>query len=152
MTHCPEFLVVVSKLLPLLRRHRPFAEMRFDELCDHLAWYWNHQTMCFVLSEFGEPRAVCLIKLFRHLPQFLDLYVHDPCRQFVMIELMVADDPLAMGQICEELTDLYGSQECVMWDRQERTESGAPRMFTWNQFMKLARRISYGTIEMERTI
>jgi hypothetical protein len=148
MKHCPEFLVVASKLLPLLRRYRPFAQMRFDDLCDHLGWYWNRDTISYVIDD--EPRAVCLIKLFRRLEQFLDPYVHIPCGKFVMLELMVADDPIAMGQICEQLTERFGPQEIVLWDRGTRTEGGAPRMYTWNSFMKLARRVSYGTIEMER--
>jgi hypothetical protein len=146
MKHCPEFLAVIANLLPLLRRHRPFAQIQFETLCDHLAWYWNMGAMSYVIDEQG-GRAVCLIKLFRRLEQFLDSYVHEPCGQFCMIELMAANDPLAMGQTCEELIARFGPQAVVLWDRGTRTEGGAPRMYPWAQFMKLARRITYGIVE-----
>jgi hypothetical protein len=148
--HCPEFLATVGKLLPLLRQYKTSAKMPIEHLHDHLAWYWNKGTMSYVIDRQG-ARAICLIKLFRYLRQFLNPYVHDPCGRFCMIELMVADDPLAMGQTCEELTARFGPQAVVLWDRGKRTEDGAPRMYRWHQFMKLARRVSYGTIEMKGT-
>jgi hypothetical protein len=147
MKHCPEFLAVIANLLPLLRRYRPFAQMQFEALCDHLAWYWNMGAMSYVIDDQG-GRAVCLIKLFRRLEQFLDSYVHEPCGRFCMIELMAANDPLAMGQTFEELTARFGPQRIVLWDRGTRTESGAPRMYQWAQFEKLARRLTYGVIEV----
>ena len=102
--------------------------------------------MCYVMGHNEEPRAICLIKLFRRLEQFLDPYVHDPCGEFVMIDLMVAEDPLAMGMIFEELVKRWHSAYTVLWDRGERTEPGAPRMYSWRQFEKVARRLSYGVI------
>ncbi len=63
-----------------------------------------------------------------------------------MIEVMVADDPLAMGKVFEQFKERWGPHRVILWDREERTEVGAPRMYTWHRFEKLARRLSYGVI------
>lgn len=121
--------------------------MPFSKICDHFAFYWNRGTFSYSIDDFGEPHGACLIKLFNRLGQFLDPYVHEPTGRFVMIELLVADNPIIMAQLCDDLVARWGPQEIVLWDRDERTEDGAPRMFTWNKFMKLARRLTYGAIE-----
>ena len=146
MRHAPEYVAEIGKLLPLLRRAPAFSAITFADLCDHLAYFWNRGTMCYVMSDYSEPRAVCLIKLFRNIEQFMDVYVHEPCGEFCTIELMVASDPLAMGMIFEELVKRWRGAKTVMWDRGERTEPGAPRIYSWRQFKKLARRLSYGVI------
>lgn len=145
--HSAGFVERVCVLAPLVRKHPPLTEMAFEPLCDWLAWYWNRGTLCYVLNADGTPVAVCLVKLFREIGQFMDPLVHDPCGRFCLIELMVAEEPIAMGTIFDELKRRFGPQGIIMWDRGERTESGAPRMYTWKQFRKLARRLTYGVTE-----
>ena len=145
--HAPEYFAEIGKLLPLLRRSPALSAMTFADLCDHLAYFWNRGTICYVMGYNDVPRAICLIKLFRELDQFMDVYVHEPCGEFCMIELMVAEDPLAMGVIFDEFVKRWYGVKTVLWDRQERTELGAPRMYSWRQFEKLARRLSYGIIQ-----
>lgn len=145
--HHPVFLSVVDSLLPLLQRSKALTAMPFDDLCDHLAYFWNHGTISYIIGQDERPRAVCLIKLFRNLGQFMDAYVHEPGGEFCMIECMIADDPLAMGQIFEEFTQRWGPYRTILWDREERTEIGSPRIYKWRQFEKLARRLTYGVIE-----
>lgn len=145
--HSDGFKKKMRVLAPLLRNHPPLSALQFDQLCDWVAWYWNRGTLCYVLNEDGSASAVALVKLFRDLRQFMDPFVHDPCGRFCMIELMVAEEPLAMGTIFTELSQRFGPQSIVMWDRQERTENGAPRMYRWHQFRKLARRLTYGVVD-----
>ena len=146
MNHATKFLVTMTQLEPLLRTHPRLARLTFYELCDYVAWFWNRGTISFVQDDHWEPHAICLVKLFSSLRQFLDPFVHEPCGKFCMIELMVADEPLAMGQIFEDLRARWGPQEIMLWDRGERTEDGAPRMYRWDQFEKLARRLTYGSV------
>ena len=133
-------------LRPLLRQSDRFRKMPFADLCDYVAYFWNRGTISFVFDDSGEAQGVCLIKLFRDLNQFLDPFVHEPCGQFCMIELMVASDPVTFASIFDELVDRWGRQDVIMWDRGERTENGAPRMYRWREFQKLARRLTYGWI------
>jgi hypothetical protein len=147
MKHHPVYVEIMRRLLPLLRQYKPFAGMPFALLCDHLAWFWNRGTMSYVIDSGGKPHAVCLIKLFHRLEYFLWPYIHYPCGKFVMIELMVADEPNAMAHCFNELTQRFGPQEVVVWDRQERTENGCPRMYRWSDFIKLSRRLTYGAVE-----
>jgi hypothetical protein len=134
----------MEKLAPLLRDVRKFSVWQFDMLCDWFAYFWNRGTISFVIDQEGQAHGVCAIKFFRNLEQFLEPFVHEPCGRFCMIELMVAKSPAVMGSIFTELTDRWGEVACIMWDRYERTENGAPRMWTWAQFKKLARRITNG--------
>lgn len=145
--HSIEFLDKMRVLAPLLRNHPPLSTLSFSALCDWVSWYWNRGTLCYVLNQDGGASAVCLVKVFRHLRQFLDPFVHDPCGNFCMIELMCAEEPVAMGAIFTELQRRFGPQGIIMWDRGARTEGGPPRMYRWHQFRKLARRLTYGVTE-----
>jgi hypothetical protein len=148
LVHHPEYVELIHILEPLLRRYPPLVRMRFDDLTDWMAWYWNRGTMTCVITGRGEPLGVCLIKLFRELEQFMDHDAHEPCGKFAFIELSIAQDGRIMGQMLEEMESRWGPQEIVMWDRGARTENGVPRMYRWNQFRKLARRLSqYGITE-----
>jgi len=147
MRHAPEFLTVMESLAPLLRRHPPLCAMSYGELCDYVALYWNRGTIAFVTDSQGEGQAVCLIRLFRHLEQFLFKSPHEPCGIFCQIELLVANDPVSMASVCEELVDRWGRQSIVLWDRGTRTGEGAPRMFRWHQFQKLVKRVTHGVLE-----
>ena len=64
-----------------------------------------------------------------------------------MIDLLVADTPNVAAQLCEELTERWGRQAVIMWDRDERTENGSPRIYRWKEFQKLVRRLTYGILE-----
>jgi hypothetical protein len=144
------FYRTMRTLDPLLRRHRTLEKMAFDQLAEWVAYYWNRNTMSYAIGDHGEPRAVCMIKLFRHLPQFLEPFVHDPCGRFCMIELLAADSPESMKMVHDKLVNRWGPQMIVMWDRGERTERGKPRMYRWDQFERLSELITkdyrYGLI------
>src|SRR5215475_14399762 len=143
MNHAPQYIETMRKLAPLIRDVRKFSVWQLDMLCDWFAYFWNRGTISFVIDTQGQAHGVCAIKFFRNLEGFLEPFVHEPCGRFCMIELMVAKSPTVMGLIFTELTDRWGEVECMMWDRYERTEKGAPRMWTWSQFKKLARRITH---------
>jgi hypothetical protein len=147
MKHHPNFVQMAATLKPLLRQYEPLAVMHFDDLCDWMSWYWNRGTMTWWISDFGEAQGVCLIRLFREISQFMDRDIHDPCGKFCFIELAVASDPIIMGVMFSALVDRWGPQETMMWDRGVRTEYGPPRIYRWDQFTKLARRLSYGITE-----
>lgn len=147
MRHDPRFIATIAKLVSVLHTHPPFRKLSFERLCDYLAWYWNHGTFAYVMNENDTPAGVCLIKLFDDLPEFLEEFVHDPRGQYCMIVLLAADTPIAMGQLFDELVGRWGPGRLMMWERGERTENGAPRMFTWEKFERLARRLTYGLVE-----
>lgn len=147
MVHAPEYIVTMKRLTPLLREAPKFCVWQFDMLCDWLSYFWNRGTISFVIDEQDRAHGVCLVKLFSRLEQFLEPFVHEPCGRFCMIELMVADSPSVMGQIFDDLVERWGRYDLILWDRGERTENGAPRMYRWKEFQKLARRITnYGRI------
>lgn len=137
----------MAKLLPVIRQHKAFCVMPFELLCDHFAFYWNRGTFAFSIDEFDIPHGVCQIRLLRELNQFLTPYIHSPDGKFCVIDLLVGDTPNVIGNLCEELVKRWGPQETMIWERSERTENGAPRMYRWDQFMKIARRITYGVLE-----
>lgn len=147
VAHHPDFVQLISTLKPLLREYPPLRVMHFDDLVDWLAWYWNRGTMSWQINDAGEPQGVCLIKLFRRLDQFMEHDAHEPCGQFCFIEFLTAADPVTMNLLCQSLVDTWGPQKTVMWDRGSRTENGAPRMYRWDQFEKLVRRLTYGLAE-----
>jgi hypothetical protein len=151
MKHAKEFLEVMDKLEPLFAEHPRFSVMDFPLLCDWVAYFWNRGTISYLLEGEG-ARGVCLIKMFRHLGQFLEPFVHDPCGKFCMVELLVAKDPLAIAYTYFELVKRWGKPEIMMWDRGERTEGGTPRMYTWSDYEKLTRRLTYGLIDKEETV
>jgi hypothetical protein len=147
MRHDPKFVATIAKLLPVLHGHRPLQGMNFEQLCDYLAYFWNHGTMSCAFDDLDKPVGVCLIKLFAQLDGFLDEFIHQPEGEFCMIVLLVADTPNVMEQLCAELVSRWGTGWTMLWDRGTRTEAGAPRMFRWDQFEKITRRLTYGLIE-----
>jgi hypothetical protein len=151
MNHAKEYLQVMDQLVPLLREHRRFCVMPRALLDDWIAYFWNRGTISYLIDGEG-ARGVCLIKLFRHLGQFFEPFVHDPCGKFCMVELLVAKDPLAIAYTYFELVKRWGKPEIMMWDRGERTEGGTPRMYTWKDYEKLTRRLTYGLIDKEETV
>jgi hypothetical protein len=130
-------------LEPLLREHRTLKKMDFCLLCEWVGYYWNRNTISYAINDAGKPKAVCLIKLFGQLKQFLEPFVHEPTGKFCMIELMVASDPEAMALVHDRLVGRWGAQEFVLWDRGERTEKTRPRIYRWDQFETLVRRFTH---------
>jgi hypothetical protein len=147
MRHAPEYIAIMAKLLPVLRRQKAFCVMPFDQLCDHFAYFWNRGTFVYSIDDFGVPHGACMIRMFPRIEQFLEPYIHEPVGKFCVIDLLVADTPVVAANLFSELTHRWGPQEVMMWDRDERTENGAPRMYRWDQFMKLSSRLTYGIIE-----
>lgn len=145
--HAPEYVTIIKRLAPLIRTQFGFRGMRWESLCHHFAYHWNRGTFAYLLDDQGNPHGVCAVKFFRRLEDFLVPYVHDPGHKFCFIELLAADEPNAIAAVWEDLKSRWGPQQIVMWDRGERTENGAPRMYSWEQFDKLARRLTYGAIE-----
>jgi hypothetical protein len=144
--HSQEFVEAMLVLAPLLRKHQPLKDLGFIEICDWVAHYWNRGTISYLIDDDGEPRAVCLMKYFRNIRQFLEPHVHEPCGRMCMIELLVASEPVSMAAVCREQIARFGPQHVVMFDRGERTENGAPRMYIWSKFMTLVRRLTYGSL------
>ena len=150
MNHHPQYIATIAKLLPVLSSHAPFRKMNFSDLCDYLSFFWNRGTMSFCFNEDETPAGVCLIKLFAQLPSFLDEFVHEPDGDFCMVILLAADTPNTIGQLFYELVDRWGEGRMMLWDRGARTENGAPRMYTWENYLKLTRRLTYGLVEREK--
>jgi hypothetical protein len=144
--HDPEYVTLIRLLLPVLRQQKAFCVMPFSEVCDRVAFYWNRGTFTFSIDNFGVPHGACLIRLFSSVEQFLDPLVHSPCGRYAMIDLLVADTPNVAAQLCEELVERWGRQQIILWDRDERTENGSPRIYRWKQFQKIVRRLTYGML------
>lgn len=149
MTHAKEYLAIMDKLVDLIRDCPKYSVWKADALCDWFSYYWNRGTISWCLD--GESATgVCAIKLFSRLGQFLEPFVHEPCGRYAFIEIMVLrEGGHAQKAMLDELYQRWGPQAVVMWDRGERTEGGAPRMFRWDQFQKLAERMIYGRMERE---
>ena len=147
MNHAPEYIAIMAKLFPVIRQQKAFANASFEQLCDHFAYYWNRGTFAYSIDDFDRGHGVCQIRLIGELNQFLTPYIHVPEGRFCVIDLLVGDTPNVIGGLCEELTARWGPQEVMIWERNERTENGAPRMFRWDQFMKIVRRLTYGILE-----
>jgi hypothetical protein len=150
MIHAPEYIEKMHILKPLFRKWKPLHALHFDDICDYVAWFWNRGTISYVIDDWGKAKGVCLIKLFSFLQQMDLPLIHEPTGHFCMIVLMVADGPETMGWLCEDLTQRWGPQHVVMWDRGERTEDKEPRMYRWDQFQKLARRITWAEVNLSQ--
>jgi hypothetical protein len=152
MKHSPHYIATIAKLMPILHAHAPLRGMGFDQLCDYLAYFWNHGTMSYVMNADDSPAGVCLIKLFCELESFLDEFIHEPDGEFCMVILLAADTPNTIAQLFYPLVDRWGEGRVMLWDRGERTENGAPKMYTWENYLKLTRRLTYGLVENARNL
>jgi hypothetical protein len=148
MTHSPQFMAAMVQLEPLIRTGKLYRKMKFGDMCDWVAYYWHRGTLSYLLQG-EEAVGVCLIKLFRHLGQFLEPFVHEPCGEYCWVELLVAKEPGAIAHAYFEFKNRWGPQKIMFWDRGERTWSGCPKMFTWDQYEKLTRRLTDGMIDNE---
>jgi len=147
LEHSPQFLVHAKALEPLLRQRKYYQAWSQDKLFAFLAWYWNRGLISFSIDALGQGHAVCLIRLFRRLEQMFDYSAHDPCGEFCFIELLVSDTPNGIADCFQQLFASFGPQKVMIWDRAERTERKTPRMYTWEQYLLLTSRLTYGLIE-----
>ena len=143
MKHAFEYIETMEKLEELIRKVPKYSNWTFTTLCDWFSYFWNRGTLVFSIDQEGVAHGVCVVKLFSKLEQFLEPFVHEPHGAFCMIELMSADGAQTLGYLHDELVDRWGPRELMIWDRGERTERGAPRMYRWKEFEKLARRITH---------
>lgn len=144
MNHHPCYIATMQQLLPLLRRQRTFEDFSFEAICDYFAFGWNRGTFAYVADEEGSPRGAVLIRIFEKLNQFMDPFIHVPHGTFLMVDMFVAEGPTVMARLYYDVVNRWGPRMIVLWDRGERTQNKEPRMFTWPQFERLARRITYG--------
>jgi len=148
MNHAPEYLQTMRALADLIRDVRMYSVWQFDFLCDWFSYFWNRGTFSYVLDKDGNAQAVCAIKLFRHLEGFLEPFIHEPDGDFCMIVLLSGRDTESLMACNAELTRRFGGPRTMLWDRGERTENGAPRMFSWIDYQKLVARMRKGPVMM----
>jgi len=141
-SHAPEYLETMRKLLGLIRQVEKFSYWDKDVILDWMAYFWNKGTISYRI-EGGVGKGVCTVKFFSRLEQFLEPFVHEPLGNFVMIEMLVSDSQATSALLFDELCDRWGGwRPVVIWDRGNRTEKGAPRMFKWKEFQRIARRMT----------
>jgi hypothetical protein len=126
--------------------HAKWRDTSNDRLLQYLAWFWDKELLA-VSSANGEIYGVCAIKLFDQLSDFLEPWPFCPTGKFCLVDLLVATSPTAIANCFEILFARWGPQEIMLWDRGGRTEGGTPRMFTWEQYLKLTRRLTYGLVQ-----
>ena len=126
--------------------HPKWKDSSAAKIAEYLTWFADRGLLAIVASE-EEIYGVCAIKLFDKLTDFLEPWPFDPTGKFCLVDLLVAVSPLAIADCFKVFFDRWGPQEIMLWDRGERTEGGAPRMYTWNQYLKLTRRLTYGVID-----
>ena len=117
-----------------------------DKLYEYLSWFRDKELLA-ISSSGEEIHGVCTIKLFDQLSDFLEPWVFNPTGKFCLVDLLVATSPTAIADCFETLFATWGPQEIMLWDRGSRTERGAPKMFTWDQYLKLTRRLTYGLVQ-----
>jgi hypothetical protein len=141
------FVWLADRMVPFIREYHPkWRDEPAQKLYDYLAWHAGKKTLA-VDCQGEEIYGVCTIKLFDQLDDFLDPRTHNPTGRFVMVDLLVAVSPVAIAHCFDKLVYIWGPRHTVIWERGERTENGCPRIYRWDQFMKLTRRISYGLAE-----
>lgn len=135
-----EMLCGVKNLLEEVPR---FRQMPLGELFDHVCWHWNHGTIAWAVEPEGEKyTGVCLIKVIDDIRDMDTPYVHCPSGRYIFVEEVVSKIPDAWQQMFNQLHDIWGDKECVIWDRRERTEKSCPRIYTWKDYLKILRRLT----------
>jgi hypothetical protein len=149
-THAPEFLEVMAEAVPFIKENHVRWRNSPEELIqDYCSWFWNRGTMATSFAG-SDIHGICLIRLFDKLGDFLKPWVHEPSGNFCFVELLCCDSPLAIADCFEIFFKRWGRQEVMIWDRGERTEGGTPRMYRWDQYLKLTDRLTYGLISQYR--
>lgn len=138
--------VLAERLLSFIREHyKPWAAASDLQILALLAWHLSRGLVA-VSGDETEVRGLCIIRLIERLQDFLDPLAFSPGGDFIWIELLISTDPIAQADVHNQLEARWGPRKIVLWDRGEHTQLGAPRMFTWQQFGKLKRRMTYGLI------
>jgi hypothetical protein len=141
------FVWLADRMVPFIKEnHAKWKDTPDQKLYEYLAWFWGKDLLAVSFSE-EEIYGVCTIKLFDQLEDFLSPKAFNPTGKFCLVDLLVAVSPVAIADCFETLFKRWGPQETMLWDRNERTEGGAPRMFTWKGYLKLTRRLTYGLVE-----
>ena len=136
-----------GKLGNFIRENHPrWRDTPNDKLYEYMAWFRDKELLA-ISSSGEEIHGVCTIKLFDQLSDFLEPWPFNPSGKFCLVDLLVATSPTAIADCFETLFARWGPQETMIWERGLRTESGAPRMYPWNQYMKLTKRLTYGLVE-----
>lgn len=135
------FTQMFANVKHLARTNRGLDKLPDTDLKQHLKWYWDHGTIFWHEDWKGRLTGLCLFKVFDDLKDMDDFYVHVPHGQFFMIEHFTAPGRKVMKKLFGDVCSVWGQPRFILWDRQERTQKGA-RMYTWQQFVKLARRIT----------
>lgn len=140
------FVYLADWVVPFIKEHHPkWREEPEEKLCEYLGWYAG-KSLLAIDFQGQEVYGVCTIKLFDQLSDFLEPKAFNPTGKFCMVDLLVATSPLAIAHCFEILFGRWGRQEIMLWDRDARTEEGAPRMYTWEKYMKLTKRLTYGLV------
>jgi hypothetical protein len=131
----------------IAQNHKAWGREPAETLAAYLCWHDARGLLA--TSLVGEDVfAVCTVRFFPRLEDWLVPWVFDPDGAFCMIDLMVAVSPLAMADCFQKLVGRWGSRPVILWERGPRTLTGGrpPRIYRWDQFLTLARRITYGTL------
>lgn len=136
----------LRKLLPFIREHYKSWRCGTDEqIMALLCWHWVRGLVSISEDESG-VQGLCIIRLISKLEDFLNPLAFDPQGQMIWIELLISTNPVAQADVHDQLERRWGPRAIVLWDRGNRTQYGAPRIFTWVQFGKLKRRMTFGLI------
>ena len=139
------FIWLADRLVPFIRENHPkWRDGSSDGLYEYLAWFWARNLLAVSMSN-EQIHGVCAIRFFNRLEDFLRPRAFEAGGKFCMVDLLVATSPLAIADCFESLFGRWGPQEIMLWERGERTEntSRPPRMYTWDQYLKLKRRLAY---------
>ena len=139
------FVWLADRLVPFIREnHAKWRDGTDQGLYEYLAWFWSRNLLAVSMSN-EQIYGVCAIRFFNRLEDFLRPRAFESGGKFCMVDLLVATTPLAIADCFESLFGRWGPQEIMLWERQERTEntSKAPRMYTWDQYLKLKRKLTY---------
>jgi hypothetical protein len=136
----------VQRVIPFIREHyKAWASATDLQILALLSWHWS-RALVSISQDENQIRGLCIIRLLERLEDFLDPLAFSPQGDFIWIELLIVTDPLAQADVHNQLEARWGPRKIVLWDRGQRTQNGAPRIFTWKQFGKLKRRMTYGLI------
>ena len=127
---------------PLLRKDRWLDQFSGPSLKYFVKAYWRFGTLSWVEDWRGRILGVCLVKLFDDIKLMDERRIHVPRGTYLMIEHFAAAGRNTMRKLFEQVYGMWGKREFILWDRQGITEFSGPRVYTWDQFLKLARRVA----------
>lgn len=135
-----EFIVTNDKV---------WAKEPSEKLCGYLQWH-NERGLLAVSLMGDEVYGLCTVRFFSRLDDWLMPWAFDPLGAFCMVDLLVAVSPLAIAECFQQLVRRWNPRPIVLWERRERTDKtdGPPRMYRWDQYLVLLRRLTYGTINL----